>query len=231
MAKTPDSLDSEEVIQGSPSARSATDTAQSVLIIACGALAPEILLLRKKNNWQHLALRCLPAILHNYPKRIPDEVRRVLSEEQPRGWGSIFVGYADCGTGGLLQPVLKEFGVESLPGTHCYGFFRGTELFDQEHEDNPFCFYLTDFLVRHFHSLMWRGLGLDKHPELLDTYFSNYQKLVYLSQLDIPSLRQQAQEIAKQLGLAYEERHTGLTPFAEALNPAFGDKHESQIKS
>ena len=225
MIQVPDSPDSEAVIQDSPSAQSATDPAQSVLVIACGAIAPEILLLRKNNNWQHLALRCLPAILHNYPKRIPDEVRRVLAEEQPRGWAAIFIGYADCGTGGLLEPVLKEFGVESLPGAHCYGFFRGTELFDQEHDDNPFCFYLTDFLVRHFHSLMWRGLGLDKHPELLDTYFANYQKLVYLSQLDDPQLRQQAQEIAKQLGLAYEERHTGLTPFEEVLKPAIVKLH------
>ena len=207
----------EEAIHARPSARSRSDTAASVLVLACGALAGELLALRDKNRWPHMALRCLPAELHNRPEKIPAAVRAVLEEEQPRSWGRIFVAYADCGTGGLLDPVLQEFGVERLPGAHCYAFYRGVALFEAEHEANPACFYLTDFLARHFDSLVWRGLGLEAHPELLGDYFGHYERVVFLSQSGDPALKVRAENAAQRLGLAFEERPTGFGPFARAL--------------
>ena len=32
-------------------------------------------------------------------------------------------------------------------------------------------FCLTDFLVRQFDTIVWKGPGLDRHPELRDMYF------------------------------------------------------------
>ena len=47
----------------------------STLVIACGALAHEIVALRRLNDWPHLEVQCLPAELHNRPEKIPAAVR------------------------------------------------------------------------------------------------------------------------------------------------------------
>ncbi|MGR4000444.1 MAG: DUF1638 domain-containing protein [Alphaproteobacteria bacterium] len=212
----------DKALESSPSAGARGNEGRSVLVIACGALASELLELRRLNGWEHMALRCLPAKLHNTPRKIPDLLRALLEEESQRGWGRIFIAYADCGMGSLLDPVLEEYGVSCLPGAHCYAFFRGVETFEEEQERDPTCFYLTDFLARHFDNLIWRGLGIAEHPELLDIYFGNYTRLVLLSQVADDSLRAHAREIASRLGLAYEERHTGLAPLERVLAPHLG---------
>ncbi len=181
---------------------------ERTLLIACGALAREIVALIRLNNWDHLSLTCLPAIWHNHPERIPEGVRgkiRAARNEYDR----ILVAYGDCGTGGLLDQVLEEEGVERIDGPHCYAFFSGNEAFAQAAEDDLTCFYLTDYLVRHFDRLIMQGMGIDKHPELLPLYFGNYTKLVYLAQTEDDSLRDQAVRAAEKLGLAFEYRLTG----------------------
>ena len=55
-----------------------------VLVIACGALAREILALKALNGWEHLDLQCLPAKLHLWPDRIPDAVEAAVAEARPR---------------------------------------------------------------------------------------------------------------------------------------------------
>ena len=150
----------------------------SVLVIACGALAREIAALRAANDWPHLDVRCLPAELHNRPERIPGAVRDAIRANRDR-YASIFVAYGDCGTGGLLDAVLREESVERIPGAHCYEFFAGADAFEALADDEPGTFYLTDFLLRHFDRLVIRGLGLDRHPELAPQYFGNYRRLVY----------------------------------------------------
>src|SRR5579862_2446675 len=157
------------------------DPAPATLVIACGALAREIAALRRANGWSALSVRCLPAELHNRPERIAPAVREAIRESRPR-YQNIFVAYADCGTGGLLDAVLREEGIERLPGAHCYEFFAGAKLFAELSQAEPGTFYLTDFLLRHFDRLVIRGLGLDEHPELADQYFRHYRKLVYLAQ-------------------------------------------------
>ncbi|MDA8030131.1 MAG: DUF1638 domain-containing protein [Alphaproteobacteria bacterium] len=206
-------------LESSPSAASRGDEGRSVLVLACGALAGELLELRRANGWDYMALRCLPAKLHNTPRRIPDLLRGILAEEGARGWGRIFIAYADCGMGAALEPVLKEYGVERLPGAHCYAFFRGVETFEDEHAREPTCFYLTDFLARHFDSLIWRGMGIAEHPELREAYFGNYTRLVFLTQTADDALKARAREAAARLGLEYEERHTGLGAFERVLAP------------
>jgi hypothetical protein len=187
-----------------------------MLIIACGALAHEITALRRANRWDELNVRCLPAELHNRPERIPDAVRTLIHESRDR-YHSIFVAYADCGTGGLLDKVLREEGVERIPGAHCYEFFATAPVFAALAEAQPGTFYLTDFLLRHFERLVLRGLGLDRHPELFSSYFGNYRKLVYLAQAPGPESLEQARGVATRMGLEFEYRATGYGTLESTL--------------
>ena len=187
-----------------------------VLILACGALAREILALIRLNGWDHMDLTCLPAKLHLYPKKIPQAVADAVAKHRA-DYDQIFVAYADCGTGGLLQAKCAELGVEMIAGPHCYSFFEGNEAFAKTSEDEITAFYLTDFLVKQFDAFVWKPLGLDRHPELRDTYFGNYTKLVYQAQTDDPELDAKAQACAKKMGLPLERRFTGYGDLAAAL--------------
>ena len=179
-----------------------------VLLIACGALAKEILELTRLNGWNHLDLTCLPADLHLHPERIPDRVEAAVREHR-ESHSSIFVVYADCGTGGLLRRKCEELGVGMVDGPHCYSFFEGNRKFSGHAEEEMTAFYLTDFLVRQFDSFVWKPLGLGRHPELRDMYFGNYDRLIYLAQTEDSSLDRLAQDCAARLGLVYERRFTG----------------------
>jgi hypothetical protein len=192
---------------------------QGLLIIACGALAHEITALKRANAWEQLDVRCLPADLHNRPERIPAAVR-VLIRASRAHYRSIFVAYADCGTGGLLDAVLAEEGVERIPGAHCYEFFATSPVFTALAEAEIGTFYLTDFLLRHFERLVIQGLGLDKHPELFPTYFGNYRKLVYLAQRPSTDAIERARAIATRMGLSFESRVTGYGTLETALTAA-----------
>ncbi|HWX79898.1 MAG TPA: DUF1638 domain-containing protein [Steroidobacteraceae bacterium] len=189
---------------------------EGLLIIACGALAHEITALRRANRWDELDVRCLPADLHNRPEKIPGAVRALVRASRER-YRSIFVAYADCGTGGMLDKVLREEGVERIPGAHCYEFFATAPVFAALAESEPGTFYLTDFLLRHFDRLVMKGLGLDRHPELHSSYFGNYRKLVYLAQAPEPQACEQARAIAARMGLEFEYRDTGYGTLETAL--------------
>jgi hypothetical protein len=178
------------------------------LLIACGALAREIAALKRANGWAALELRCLPAQLHNRPELIAPAVRAEIRAHKAR-YAQIFVVYGDCGTGGALDAVLKEEGVERLPGAHCYEFYATSAVFAQLHDAEPGTFYLTDFLLRHFERLVVRPLGLDRHPQLKDEYFRHYKKLVYLAQAERAGAVEQARQIAQRFGFAFEYRSTG----------------------
>ena len=158
-----------------------------VLVIACGALARELFDVIKGNGLAWVDVECLPAKLHNTPDQITAAVERKLDAAVGR-YQKVFVGYADCGTGGTLDAMLARRGVDRLPGAHCYEFFAGADLFARLHEAEPGTFYLTDFLTKHFERLVWEGLGLDRWPQLRDQYFGNYRRVVYLSQIDDPEL-------------------------------------------
>jgi len=189
------------------------------LLIACGALAREVLALIALNGWSHMDVTCLPAKLHNTPARIPDAVRAKIRAGR-RTHERVVVLYGDCGTGGLLDRVIEEEGVERIPGPHCYAFYRGVEAFLEEADADPTCFYLTDYLVRHFERLVIKGLGLDRHPELLPLYFGNYTTLVYLAQTGDPGLERKAEAAALRLGLAYQHRSTGYGDLADVMRQA-----------
>ncbi|WP_300055170.1 DUF1638 domain-containing protein [uncultured Roseobacter sp.] len=187
-----------------------------VLLIACGALAREILDLKTANGWSHLDLTCLPAKYHLYPEKITESVREAVSKHR-HAYDQIFVVYADCGTGGLLEAACKELGVEMVAGPHCYSFFEGNDRFAAQSETEFTTFYLTDFLVRQFEAFVIKPMGLDRHPELRDMYFGNYEKLVYQAQTEDPDLTAKAQACADLLGLAFERRFTGYGDLATTL--------------
>jgi hypothetical protein len=187
-----------------------------ILLIACGALAHEILALKAANGWGHMDLQCLPAKLHLWPDKIIPAVEEAVAAAQG-AYETVFVVYADCGTGGLLQAACERLGVEMVEGPHCYAFFEGNEAFLARTETEFTAFYLTDFLVRQFDAFIWRPMGLDRHPELRDMYFGNYTKLVYQAQVNDPALDAKAEDCARRLGLAYERRFTGYGDLAATL--------------
>lgn len=181
----------------------------SVLVIACGALAREITALERLNGWSHITLRCLPAILHNAPQKIPQAVRSAIHQGRKDGFQQIRVAYADCGTGGQLDQICKEEDVARIQGPHCYAFFDGIENFERRSAEEIGAFFLTDFLARQFEAFVIDPLGLDRHPELRDMYFGNYDRLVYLAQTQDDALTQKAQSAADRLSLRFERRYTG----------------------
>ncbi|MGY6536695.1 MAG: DUF1638 domain-containing protein [Pararhodobacter sp.] len=207
---------------GAPSDGTLTETGLQargtgrVLLLACGALAHEILALKAANGWDHLDLHCLPANLHLWPDRIPDAVEAAVTAHRS-GYDSIFVVYADCGTGGLLQARCDKLGVQMVAGPHCYAFFEGVDNFAAHADTEITAFYLTDFLVRQFDAFVWRPMGFDRHPELIAMMFGNYDRLIYQAQTDDPALDAQARMHAARLGLAYERRFTGYGDLAVAL--------------
>ncbi|MDH3498648.1 MAG: DUF1638 domain-containing protein [Acidimicrobiia bacterium] len=192
------------------------DRLPSVFVLACGALVNEMLAVISANGWSHITVECLPAALHNTPDRIPAAVASRLDDAAGR-YDRILVGYADCGTGGLLDRELEARGVERLPGAHCYEFFATTPAFTALHDAEPGTFYLTDYLTRHFDRLVMRDLGIIDHPELRDAYFGNYTRLVYLSQVPSAGLLARAQAAAELLGLAFEHRPVGYGDLGTSL--------------
>jgi hypothetical protein len=202
------------------------DTRRGTLVIACGALAREIAALRRANDWGALDVRCLPAELHNRPERIAPAVRAEIAQHRER-YAKIFVAYGDCGTGGQLDALLREEGIERLPGAHCYEFFATPKVFAALADSEPGTFYLTDFLLKNFERLVVGPLGLDRHPQLKDEYFRNYRRLVYLAQAVKPGSIERAREIADFLGLTLEYRFTGYGELGSRLRTLLASQDAS----
>lgn len=187
-----------------------------VLILACGALARELLDVARLHELEGVTVDCLPAALHNTPTEIPGAVEARLDAIGDR-YDRILLGYADCGTGGILDDIVDKRGIERLTGAHCYQFFAGRDRFDAMHDDDPTAFYLTDYLAKHFKRLIMGGLGIEEHPELRDMYFGNYTKLIYLAQTDDAAIEAKAREAAELLDLEYSRVETGYGELEESV--------------
>lgn len=206
-----------------------SETAKT-LIIACGALAREILDIIRLNGLEdHLGVTCLPAKLHNEPQKIPERLREKIREAKVTGsFDRIYVAYADCGTGGILDRVVREEGAERIGGPHCYSFYAGSEAFDRMAEEELGTFYLTDYMVRQFDALIMEGMGLNKYPQMRELMFANYTRAVYLAQVDDPALEEKAKAAADKLGLRYEKRFTGYGELADFVEKAAADRDGSE---
>jgi hypothetical protein len=196
------------------------DQGDRLLVIACGMIAREVLAVKEQLGLDHLDLTCLPAEFHFYPDRIAPAMDKAIEKAKADGYTNIFVGYADCGTGGLLDRVCEKHGVERMAGPHCFAFYQGMEAYAKIADDDMMSFYMTDFLCRQFDAFFMKPLGLDRHPELIKDYFGNYEKLVYIAQTDDPELDKVAENAAKMLGLAYERRSTGYGDLTTELAQA-----------
>lgn len=194
-----------------------------LLVIACGMIAREVLTVKELNGLDNLELTCLPAELHYYPDRISPAMDAAIVEARQKGYRHIFAGYADCGTGGLLDRVLEKHGVERVAGPHCFAFYQTMNVFDAVGEGDMMSFYMTDFLCRQFDAFFMKPLGLDRHPELIKDFFGNYEKVIYLAQTNDPELDKVAEDAARLLGLAYERRFTGYGDLTDALAGASAD--------
>ena len=192
---------------------------KDILIIGCGAIAHEINEIIKLNNWNNVNLQCLNADLHNTPKKLPTKIKEAI-ESNLKEYSKIFLAYADCGTGGLIDSMLKNYDIERLEGAHCYEFYAGSRLFKDLSDREIGTFYLTDFLVKNFKRLIIDGLGISKHPSLKDEYFKNYKNIVYLAQKHDNDLELKAKDCANYLKLEYSVHYTGLGNFEDQLNKA-----------
>ncbi|RWE13685.1 MAG: DUF1638 domain-containing protein [Mesorhizobium sp.] len=196
------------------------DQRDRLLVIACGMIAREVLAVKEQLGLDHLDLTCLPAEFHFYPDRIAPAMDKAIEKAKADGYSNIFVGYADCGTGGLLDRVCEKHGVERMAGPHCFAFYQGMDSYAKVADDDMMSFYMTDFLCRQFDAFFMKPLGLDRHPELIKDYFGNYEKLVYIAQTDDPELDKVAEKAARMLGLAYERRSTGYGDLTTELASA-----------
>ncbi|CDZ46390.1 DUF1638 domain-containing protein [Neorhizobium galegae] len=192
-------------------------TREKVHVIACGAIAREILAVSRQQGLGHIDLNCLPAIWHAYPQKIVPGLEKAVAEAREAGFEKIFFAYADCGTGGDIDRLCEREGIARIEGPHCYSFFAGNDAFAAKADEDLFSFFLTDFLARQFEAFVIEPLGLDRHPQLKDMYFGNYRKLVYLSQEEDEVLQEKARGAAEYLGLEYEYRFTGYGDLTQAL--------------
>lgn len=191
-----------------------------VRVIACGAIAREVLAVKEANRLDHVELECLPAIWHVYPEKIAPALRVKIAEARAEGVERIFLGYAECGTQGEIDKICAEENIERIGGPHCYAFFTGTEKFLAECQDEYTAFYLTDLITRQFEAFVIEPLKLDKHPELREMVFGNYTKIVYLAQTEDLALQEKAKWAADYLKLDYEYRFTGYGDLERELTAA-----------
>ena len=192
---------------------------KDILIIGCGALAHEVREIIKLNDWDNVRLQCLNADLHNTPKILPAKIKESI-DSNINDYSKIFLAYADCGTGGLIDLILKDYDIERLDGAHCYEFYSGSSVFEELSEKEIGTFYLTDFLVKNFDRLVIDGLGIQKYPALKEDYFKNYKNVVYLAQKQDNVLELKARECADYLNLEFSALFTGLNNLENQLSKA-----------
>lgn len=192
----------------------------NTLVLACGALAKEVLALKASMNLcdDVFDLQCLPAGYHNRPDKIVSALKETL-DGKGADYDHVLIGYGDCGTGGGLDRLLEDYPkAERLPGAHCYAFYAGLSEFDAMMEEELGSFFLTDYLVRHFQTLIVKGFGMDRYPNLKETYFEHYKRLIYMSQEPTDELIEEAREAAEFLGLAFEHHHVGYGDLATHIS-------------
>ena len=186
-----------------------------VALIACGAIAQPCKEIVARRRWP-VDIHPLPPLLHNRPELIADQVERLAVELGPQ-YSTIAIGYADCGTYGALDEVCERLSLPRLPGLHCYDVYAGPERLQRFFEEQPGTYVLTDFLARSFARTVLAELGLDRYPELRDSYFGHYTRMVWLAQEPDEETATMAEEAARAIGLPLTRVHVGTTGLERAL--------------
>ena len=187
----------------------------SIGIVACGALATHIGEIAAEIGID-ITIYPLPPLLHNRPEKIANEVDALLLEIKDKH-SKYAVAYADCGTYGALDLVIERHGVKRLGGDHCYDIFAGREAIQEIMSQNAGTYFLTDFLVKSFHRSVIVELGLDRYPHLLDDYFKNYTRVIWLAQTPTPELKEAAKAAAEEIGLPLETQLVGYEGLRKQL--------------
>ena len=178
-------------------------------VVACGALARELLSITSQFQEGTVDFTCLPESWHNHPECIVPGLRRKVASLRRHG-SRFAVVYGNCGTSGEINAFLKAEKVDRIPGPHCYEVLIASSEFDAEMELELGTFFVTDYMVRHFELIVMQGMGLRKHPKLHDMYFGNYTRALYIAQTEDEGLQAKARAAAAELGVAYEYRFTGF---------------------
>jgi Protein of unknown function (DUF1638) len=184
-------------------------------VIACGALAGHVREIASRRGWP-VAVRSLPALLHNRPQKITILAERYVVSALGSGRMAA-LAYADCGTYGALDDLCARYGVRRLPGLHCYDLFAGASWVAEMFEAEPGTYVLTDFLLRSFRRSVLAELGLERHPELWGDYFGHYRRLVWLAQEPSAALAAEAERVAAMFGLPLTRVEVGVSRLENAL--------------
>src|SRR6266566_7028404 len=208
-------------MSSSPTAPTSTTASSSSFpspqleVLACGALAGHVREIVARRGWP-VAVRSLPAGLHNRPKQITIMAERAVVSALDSG-RTVALAYADCGTYGALDELCARYGVRRLPGLHCYDVFAGADRIAAMFDAEPGTYVLTDFLLRSFDRSVLAELGLDRYPELWDDYFGHYTRLVWLAQQPSPALEAEADRVAGMFGLPLTRVDAGVSRLEQAL--------------
>ena len=186
-------------------------------LIACGALARELLAIINQLPPDAAELTCLPAAWHNHPEKIVPGIKSKVKATRKAGFTPVVI-YGDCGTGGQLDAFLDEENIARIPGPHCYQSFMGEADFDAAMDQELGTFFLTDYMVRHFERIVMKGMGLRDHPHLRDIYFAHYKRVLYIAQTDDAALVEKARQAATTLQLDYDYHYTGYGDYTAFLN-------------
>jgi hypothetical protein len=196
-------------------ASSSSSTSPQADVLACGALAGHVRSIVARRGWP-VAVRALPAILHNRPQKISISAERYVVRALDSG-RTVALAYADCGSYGALDDLCARYGLRRLPGLHCYDVFAGASRVAAMFEAEPGTYVLTDYLLRSFERSVLAELGLDRYPELWGDYFGHYRRLVWLAQEPTPALEAAAERVAGMFGLPLTRVDTGVTRLEQAL--------------
>src|SRR3984893_1480343 len=205
----------------STTASSSSSTSPRVDVLACGALAGHVREIVARRGWP-VAVRSLPAVLHNRPQKITIMAERAVVSALASG-RTVALAYADCGTYGALDQLCAQYGVRRLPGLHCYDVFAGAPRIAAMFEAEPGTYVLTDFLLRSFDRSVLAELGLDRYPELWPDYFGHYRRLVWLAQEPTPALAAEAARVAVRFGLPLTRVDAGVSGLERALAVLVGE--------
>ena len=208
----------------------ATKATPRLRLIACGALARELLAIINQFPPDVAELTCLPAAWHNHPEKIVPGIKAKVKAARKAGFTPIVI-YGDCGTGGQLDVLLDEENIARIPGPHCYQSFMGEAKFNAAMDQELGTFFLTDYMVRHFERIVMRGMGLRDHPHLRDIYFAHYKRVLYIAQTDDAALVKKAQQAAATLQLDYDYYYTGYGDYTAFLNNLCRSREPSVVVS
>jgi uncharacterized protein DUF1638 len=192
-----------------------TATGARIAFLACGAVAIDTAALVRRRGWD-ADVHGISSNLHMTPGDIAPAVEAKLEDLLPH-YDRVIVVYGDCGTGGALDEVLRRHPTVRPAGAHCFQWYAG-DLFRRFQEDVGI-YFLTDWLVSNWERAVVRALGVDRHPELRETYFGNIERILFVRQHADPEREAKALRIAEWMGKPIEMHDLGIAPLEELLAP------------